>query len=48
MLRMLLGSADTLVTTQTVALPTKGARKLPGKVNIKGIISFLKCKRVEF
>lgn len=46
MLSPLLGSVDTLVTTQVVATSTKGARKLVGKTNIKEVISFIKCERV--
>lgn len=48
MLSTLLGSVDTLVTTQIEALSTKGARKLVGKTNTKGIISFTECERAEF
>lgn len=48
MLSTLLVFADTLVTTQIMAMPTKGARKLVGKTNIKEVISFIKCERTEF
>lgn len=44
----MLSSADTLVTTHIKAPSTKGARKVVGKTNIKEVISFIKCERVEF